>query len=323
MNENNYESGAAAMTDAVGPKRFKTLARWTSLVLLVVALGGCGGEQQESEMSEEDMDAAVAQTQEGVREALKATGIAQEEENGGLSVGYEGEGESARMGDNLPAPDWLPAGFPLPGDLSIGLITTDLNGEKNLAGRSAATRDSVYREVEAWAALSGWEMIPANDRVITLVNQTGDVIDAVLEGGDTFSLRLSRRSVASDRQKAAVERTGPGVAAIEVDGKRMEVNGTCRIKGNYHLFEYSSDDGMTYAQLELQQTETETRGSASVHYFETGQFRQLNMNFPMGSGEEPQAQAAGDEFSVRGNFASMSAEGIKGFPGSFSVTCTL
>jgi len=298
-----------------------TACKGLPLLLLLPALAACG-QQNEAEPSAEELDAAVEQTQAHVRAALKASGVVQEGEDGSLSTTYEKGGESVQMGDRLPAPGWLPAGFPLPADLNISIASVDKSGEKNLGGRTAATRDEVYRAVESWAAGAGWEMIPANDRVITLANARGEVIDAVLEGGQSFSLRLSTRSVEDDRQKAAVERSGSGRAEIRVADRELSLDGSCRIKGNYYLFEYSSADGMTYAQLEIQDTGEQPRGSANVHVMGGGRFPQYTVSFPLYGGEEPSVRAGGDAFSVRGQFASMTSEGMQPFPGSFAVRCS-
>lgn len=290
--------------------------------LWLVLLTACG-KQGETELPPEVVDQAVEQTREHVREALKAQGIVREGQDGSLSAEFEDAGESAQIGDNLPVPGWLPRGFPLPADLNIGLVTVDLSGEKNLGGRSAATRDEVYREVEAWAAGAGWEMIPANDRLITLANASGEVIDAVLEGGESFSLRLSMRPVDMDRQRAAVERSGPGTAEITVAGREMRLEGSCTIKGHYYLFEYSSADGMTYAQLEIQDTGEQPRGLANVHIVSGGRYQKYTVSFPMYGGEEPVVQAAGNAFSAHGQFASMTSEGMQAQPGDFVVECVL
>lgn len=289
--------------------------------LLALALSACDRGVKES-ASDPDIDRAVAQAKADYRSVLKASGLGKETENGGFAVGYEGKGESAQMGQHLPVPDWLPSGFPLPSDLSIVLVSTRKDGHKEMQGASAKVLGAdLARSIVAWIDKNGWEEIGGNDLVVTAVGPQGQVIDVRTIDGEGVNLVMSNRSVAFDRQRAAVEVTGPGTATVSLDGKSRTVDGQCIIKGSSYQFEHAAVDGRVFAALQIQMADTEPQGSASYQESRGAQFSRYALNFPHSSGAEPQVRAAGRAFSVRGNFALMAVDGNREVQGEFSVNC--
>ena len=211
-----------AISVAAGEKRPGTsMLKALALGVMAACLAGCGGQDDQAGKSAEDESVESARATVGT--VLKATGLAVETEDGSLAMGYERDGESARIGQNLPTPEWLPKNFPLPEDLDIRIVTVDRDEQRRLEGTSAKVKqDAMSQQVSDWADRAGWEVISADDYRVTVVNTDGEVIDLQAEDGVGMQLEMSRRSVASDRQRAAVEtvstakRTTAAIRVIEV-----------------------------------------------------------------------------------------------------------
>jgi hypothetical protein len=298
--------------------------RWvrTALAACVVALclSACGGSEDDSGQAVTDEDVAAAQ--DTVNTVLKASGLAQENEQGELELGFDKDGESARLGENLSVPEWLPKGFPLPSDLSIKLVTANLNDEKNLEGRSSSvTLADLSKQVTDWSTANGWELITANSERIITVNSGGDVIDIKAEDGVGMQLTMSKRSVAWDRQKAAVEVVSPGIATVTLADNSYTLNGECKIKGSTYGFEYYSPDGGISGTVMIQSADSEPTGSATLQVSNSSGFNQYTISFPTDSNEMPVITASGKEFSVSGQFGSMGSGGMQAVQGVYKVKC--
>lgn len=303
------------------------------LAMAALALGGCGRNDEaavaESSsstsvdgMTDAQLDAAVEQTKKRVKDALKAQGIGSETAKGGYAVGGKYDGESASMGVDLDVPAWLPAQFPLPEDLSISMVTTDKQGRSELLGSSMGVKQSDMTErAKQWAASNGWEMVRSTDVMLTLANRDGEVLDVRAEDGAQLEIRLSRRDLAADRQRVALERKGSGSADIAMAGATRTVTGECLIKGSSYQFEYTAPDGSVFANVQIQNANTTPVGSATFMSSGQGRFDQFSINFPMDNDNEPVVTATGDMFSVSGRFASMGSGGLSAVDGKMSVKC--
>jgi hypothetical protein len=304
------------------------------LVLATLSLAGCGKGESTTEASssssaiegvtDEQLDAAVDETRQRVKNALKAQGVGSETAKGGYAVGIEGDGESASMGVDLDVPAWLPARFPLPEDLSISMVTTDKQGSKVLRGTSASVQQAQLAELAGqWAGSHNWEVVRSTEQVVTLANSDGEVLDVRVDDRTQLELTLSRRDIAWERQQAAPERKGLGSANITMGGDTRTVSGECVIKGSNYRFEYSAQDGSANANVQIQEANTTPTGSASFMSTGQGQFAQFSINFPMGNDNEPVITASGDAFSVSGKYASMSGSGLSVVDGNITVNCEL
>ena len=287
---------------------------------LSVWLTGCGDQSEQAEKSAEDEGVESAQAT--VRSVLKASGLAVETEDGGIAMGFEHDGESASIGQKLVAPDWLPENFPLPRDLDIRIITVDLSQERRLEGLSAeVSQSAISQQITDWAGRAGWEVISADERRVTVVSSDGEVIDVQAEDGRGMQLEMSRRSVAYDRQRAAVEQVGPGTAAITLEDQTYTLDGECRIKGSSYAFEHAATDGSSSAQVSIQSAEDGPQGSASYQVISGSGFQLYTINFPTYNNREPVTQTSAKTFSVRGDFGSMGGGTMSLVPGSFEVSC--
>ncbi|MEZ5556213.1 hypothetical protein [Haliea sp.] len=296
------------------------MLRVLTLGVIAACLAGCGGQDEQAGKSAEDESVESARATVG--KVLEATGLAVETEDGSLAMGFERDGESARIGQNLPIPEWLPKDFPLPQDLDIRIVTVDREEQRRLEGTSATVKQATAsQQVSDWANRAGWEVISADDYRVTVVNTDGQVIDVQAEDGVGMQLDMSRRSVASDRQRAAVETVSPGTATITMADTTYTLNGECRIKGSSYGFEYTAADGSSYAQFTIQAAEDGPQGSATYQVVTGNGLTLYSINFPMYNGKEPVAQTSGKTFSVRGEFGSMGGGGIVPVPGSFAVSC--
>src|SRR5690606_16535574 len=227
------------------------------------------------------------------------------------TVGLEKDGESVQMGQNLPVPEWLPNGFPLPTDLSINMVAVNLSDEKTLEGRSATVALSdLVTQVTDWSAANNWELITANTERIITVSAGGDVIDVRAEDGVGMQLEMSKRSVTWDRQRSAVEVVSPGIAAVTLGEETFTLNGECKIKGSTYGFEYTAPDGSTSGFVNIQSADSEPQGSATLQTLAGGDFNQYTISFPMDNDDKPTVQAAGREFSVEGTFGGMGSIGM-------------
>ena len=298
------------------PTAFKALA----IGVMTAWLAGCGDQGEQAATSAEDE--AVESARATVGTVLKATGLAVETEDGNLAMGYERDGESARFGQNLPVPEWLPENFPLPADLDIRIVTVDLEGQKRLEGTSAeVSQNAMSQQVSDWANRAGWELISADDFRVTVVSTDGEVLDLQAEDGVGMQLEMSRRSVTSDRQRAAVETVSPGTATITLADETYTLSGECKIKGSSYGFEYTAVDGSSFAQFSIQGADDGPQGSATYQVVTGSGFNQYAINFPMYNDKEPVAQTSGKAFSVRGEFGSMGSGGMVPVPGTFAVSC--
>lgn len=289
-------------------------------LVAVLWLSACGDSQEDPGPQVTDEDVASAQaTYETV---LKASGLAKENEQGELELGFDKDGESARMGENLSVPEWLPKGFPLPADLSIKLITTNLMDEKNLQGRSSAvTLADLSKQVAEWSTANAWELITANSDQIITVSAGGDVIDVQAEDGVGMQLSMSKRSVVWDRQQAAVEIISPGIATVTLADKTHTLKGECKIKGSSYGFEYYSPDGSLSGTAMIQSADSEPSGSATLQTSNSSGFNQYTISFPIDSTEGPTVKASGKKFSISGQFGSMGSGGMQLVPGVYTVEC--
>lgn len=303
------------------------------IALTMLSLGGCGDNDESTGaassstssiegVTEEQLDAAVDQTRNRVKDALEAQGIGSETAKGGYAVGGELDGESFSMGVDLDAPEWLPAEFPLPQDLSISMVTTNKEGQRELLGKSAGVTQSNIAELAGqWAASHNWEVVRSTDTMLTLASSDGQVLDVRADDGAELELRLSRRDLSHDRQQVAVERRGPGSAVINMDGDTRTVAGECLIKGSSYQFEYSAPDGSVFTNVQIQDANNTPTGSASFMTNSQGRFAQFSINFPMNDDNEPVVSAAGNQFSVSGMFVSMGGGSLSGVDGNISVNC--
>jgi len=300
------------------------------IALAILFLGGCGGTDETTAeptsaiegVTDKQLDAAVEQTKNRVKDALKVQGLGSETAKGGYAVGGERDGESFSVGVDLDTPAWLPSEFPLPDDLSIAMVTTDKEGSSELRGRSASVKQSRIAELAVpWAASHNWEVVLSTDEMMTLANSDGQVLDVRADDGADLELRLSRRDLTAERQQAAVERKGSGSADITMAGDTWTVQGECLIKGSSYQFDYSASDGSVYTSVQIQGANSTPTGSATFMTNAAGQFNQFNINFPMNNDNEPVVTGTEHEFSVSGTFFSMAGGGVAAVDGKISVDC--
>ncbi len=287
--------------------------------LVIFALYGCDNSEQS--LSASDEEAAIAQTKAHVRAGLETAGLTVESKDGSLALGGDIAGGNAQVGQNLKPPAWLPAAFPLPPDLAIYQLIIEADGQKNLGGKSPTVTVSEQRQsIAAWAAENDWELIDGEGSLITVVGSNGDVIDVSVDDGLDISLTISQRSVSFDRQQAATELKSQGSATLIFNEQKTMLEGECTIKGSYYRFEHMADNG-TFASLQIDTSQVPAQGSATYQAVSDNGLDQYNLNFPTGNESEPVSSAAGNTFSVRGNFAKMGSSGMAWVPGEFLVTC--
>jgi hypothetical protein len=294
------------------------------------SLVGCSGKDEASSSSttiegltDEQLDAAVERTQNGVKNALKAQGIGSDTAKGGYAVSGGHDGESVSMGVDLDTPAWLPADFPLPDDLSITLVATDKKqARKELRGRSASVQQSNIADLVAqWAASHNWELVRSTDMMLTLANNDGEIIDLRADDRVELAVILSQRDISAERQEVAPVRKGSGRAEFTVANDKRVVQGECLIKGSSYQFEFSAQDGSVFASVQIQNANNTATGSATFMTNAGGKFEQFNINFPMNNDQEPVVTVSSDKFSVSGVFASMGGGGMSIVEGNMSVNC--
>lgn len=288
------------------------------VIAATIVLVACGDSKEDSDV---DIEAAVANTQNQVTSVLNASGIIEQTANGSNAVRMQLDGGEGVMGSDLPVPEWMPAGFPFPDDLSIFATVIEQDGTRVLSGNSATvTKDTYWSRVISWGKSHDMEILNGGGLMLTLVTSSGDIID--VETGDNIGVevKMSKRSVATDRQRSAAEINSRGIAHIKIDGETWNLEGDCTIKGTQYGFQHSSSDGSTTAEFSIQSADSTPYGSASLFIVGSDGARAFNTNFPLDSDLNPDVHAEGTRFSISGKFSRMTM-GADPADGTFAVEC--
>lgn len=168
--------------------------------------------------------------------------------SGGVRVAT-GAGEMA-MGEDLPRPDWLPSGFPIPDGATITYSVNDVDaGQAALGGDAPGTLEQVRSGYVAAMESFGARLITRDgddDRSLVWEIPDGRVAQIALlsieGGGVQFTLALN---VEDDIERFEREVAGPsegiGRAVAVVDGESFEGEGVCQFGGNYANFGSTAD----------------------------------------------------------------------------------
>jgi hypothetical protein len=281
--------------------------------------GGCGGGDDAAAQLGGDDAAAIPDGVGEVLEQVVGNGVDIDIGDDGAVGMSMGEG-SAQMGTDLPVPDWVPAGFPLPDDLAISLTGTD-GDVRQLSGTSASPAGPSSRRIVEWFQAEGYEILQddqdGESSFLTAVSPGGDVLDVDL-GDGWLMLEVSQRDVTFDRQEAAELLESAGTAIVTLGDDRFEIDGQCRIQGKDYSFEqFAGDSGVTVTAQVFAVTEP-AQGSAFVMWASGNSVEQYTINFPGGVGDtEVTTEATG--YSIAGQF--FSTIGSETRMGSITVMC--
>jgi hypothetical protein len=283
--------------------------KWAVGAAMVIAsvAAGCGGDDSESSG--------------GIDALEESAGVDIDLDDDGGSIEVEGEVGGVQVGGNLETPDWVPAGFPLPADLTIDIAGSD--GEVNeLVGSTSADVAAERVRLQDWFATSGYELLQDDEfngnLVMAAVNGEGEVIDLSLGSGGLL-LKISSRDVSVEQQDAAELREGPGTAIVVLGGDSYELDGTCRIQGQNYAFEHFAPGGSTSANFQLDAFSQPAYGTAFFMSVEGSTIEQYTISVPTDKPDQPVITAGGSQFSISGVFQNMLGAGT--VDGSFAVTC--
>jgi hypothetical protein len=224
------------MTKLARPLPFRTPV---GVALLLVAATACGGGESASERLAESI----------IEEGISASGEDVDvdidfDASGGFSADI-GDGQMA-MGDDLPRPDWLPNGLPLPDGLAIKASAVDPEVETDVLwgdvdSTGPQVRDAHVGALTAWGAqLIGDPAAVAERDTITFALPDGRVLETSYydtgEGRTQFTLEIAVRDLEQVEFEASGPKVGPGVATATIDGDTFEAAGQCEMGPGFASF---------------------------------------------------------------------------------------
>lgn len=244
-------------------------------------------------------------------------------------------------GIDLPVPSWVPAGFPLPDDLSLQHINDALpDGGRLLTGFvpggdpspvvATMRRELSARGHETLLAAEGF--VPqGSDALVSLDGPGGTLVAlgvAVSEApvhqddgacpiapGVQVSLRFEPVDAAEARRLYAGSSLTQGDAVAEMGGDPFRSTGECLRHAGQHTFTPTGGDQVA---LQFERTEARTTGTASAGSESTNAIYVLAEVTPVQT--PPRFSTSAEGFSVQGRF--LDAVGNRGLvDGSVTVRC--
>lgn len=242
--------------------------RHHSIVLLVAAgtmLASCGGvsERVSENVSERLIERAAGEDVD--------VDFDLDDENGGISV-RTGAGDMA-MGSDLPRPDWLPNGFPLPEGMLITYAVNDADAAQAAIGGEVpdASLEDVTADFRAKMDAYGARSLGSagtDDRAMSWELPDGRFAEAaviaVTDGGVQVTIAIdANRDIAEAEDQARGPQDSSGVAVANVDGERVESTGTCSLSGTFANFTPDATDP-TDPQISVAVQGESVNGTVSV-----------------------------------------------------------
>jgi hypothetical protein len=307
------------------PRRHRALGLGLALALTAV---GCGG----SSSPEEQAARQISEALEGIDglDGIEIEGLEELLEGGAGNISVQGEAGGMAMGTDLPRPEWLPAGFPLPeGSITATAIEADESSAGlwiDVPGTLAQVRADQVAALEAWGA-----------RLLTPRDEIDDASSLVFATPDDRTLRTGYGEL-GDRVAVTIEFTsedvavaedavaGPsesaGTATVVIDAAVFTAEGTCRFGPTYATFEAATGDTIS---ISLQNDGTGRIGS-SVSVTEISEDTMMLWLLTDLPDTDATFSPADGSIAVRGVFADLmglDAEGgsSNNVPGSADVTC--
>jgi len=289
-----------------------------ALVAGLLGVAACGGSSPERDAARQLESALEQLSDQGVDVDLGGLGG-----EGGISIDL-GEGGMS-MGQNLPRPDWLPSGFPLPDGLNISYALNDMgSGEAGLGGSVpgdvAAVRAEVVGAMERYGARLLQDEPGAVEALTFLLADETAVYAVFFDQGDgTTQLTYTFTSDADVEQLeflASGPRTGPGSAVAVIDADVFRSEGTCEIGPNFAIFFSTGDPDEPQISLQVDATGTETIANGNVTVVTTGGDMRMWLLSNTGQTarfDDTTIVAAGDMLDIM--------TGDTEIPGSIDVTC--
>lgn len=237
---------------------------------LVLSTAGCGGGEAASErLAEEILERSAEQASGNDGEDIDIDLDIDGDGSGSVSVDM-GNGQMA-MGEDLPRPDWLPSGFPIPDGAKITYSVNDVAaGQAGLGGDAPGTLDQVRSGyVSAMESFGARLITPEgyDDRSLVWQIPDGRVAEIALlsiqGGGVQFTLALN---VEEDIERLEDAVAGPseflGRAVAVVDAETFIGEGTCQLAVDYANFASTGDP--TEPQISVSVQGSSVNGTVTV-----------------------------------------------------------
>jgi hypothetical protein len=304
--------------------------RITFAAALALVAAACGGSEAASErIAEEILERAAEQAGEG-RGDVDVDFDLDGDGSGGVSVDME-NGQMA-MGQDLPRPDWLPGGFPLPDDLNITYAVLDNEvSAAGLGGDVAAdptkVRDDHIGAMESWGARLVNDVDSSSElMMLAFVLPDGRVARTVYldpgNGGTQFSLEIREEDLERLEFEVSGPKQGSGVGVAVIDGERYEAAGRCEIGPDYASF--STDGGAgggDDVSITVSRAGEVNMSNATVSRVDLETGDMVIWLLAAAEGNVSQGEFDTSSITAEGQFSNMMGELTDPTPGTIEVRC--